>query len=60
MVRRVLGRSSYDARHEREAELIATIIMGWASVVDYLTPYRADTAAARKLEELFNDRPGWL
>ena len=60
MVRRALGRSFYDASHEREAELIATIIMQWAAVVDYVTPHRSDTAAARKLEALFNDRAGWL
>ena len=57
MIRRALGRGSYGDRHEREAELIATIIMEWASVVDYETPHRSDTAAARKLEALFNDRP---
>jgi hypothetical protein len=60
LVRRALGRNSYDARHEREAELIATIIMEWASVVDYATPHRSDTAAARALEAVFDDRPGWL
>jgi hypothetical protein len=60
MVRRAFGRSAYEARHEREAELIATIIMEWASVLDYVTPHRSDTVAARQLEALFNDRPAWL
>jgi len=59
-VRRALRRTSYDAAHEREAELVATIIMEWASVLDYLTPHRCDHAAVRRLEAALNDRPGWL
>lgn len=51
LVRRARGRNSDDARHEREAELNATIIMEWASVVDY---------AARALGASLDDRPGWL
>lgn len=60
MIRRALRRTSYDAEHEREAETVATIIMEWASVLDYVTPHRSDQAAVRRLEAAFNDRQGWL
>lgn len=60
LIRRALRRSSYEADREREAELVATIIMEWASVLDYTTPHRSDRAAVRYLEAAFNDQPGWL
>lgn len=60
MIRRALRRTCYDAAHEREAELVATIIMEWASVLDYVTPHRSDEVAVRRLEAAFGNRPGWL
>ena len=59
MIHRALRRSSYEAHHEWEAELVATIIMEWASALDEVTPHRSDQAAVRRLEAVFNDQ-GWL
>ncbi|WP_028938076.1 hypothetical protein [Pseudonocardia spinosispora] len=60
MIRRALRRTSYDDRHECEAELVATIVMEWASDLDYTTPHRSDQKAARQLEGAFSERQGWL
>lgn len=60
MIRRALRRNSYDSAHERQAELVATIIMEWAAVLDHTTPYRSDDEALRRIEVAMNDRQGWL
>ena len=60
MIRRALRRTSYDAAHEREAETVATIIMEWASVLDYTTPRRADSEALQRLQSAMGDHGGWL
>lgn len=37
-VHRALRRTSYDDAHEWEAETVATIILEWASVLNYTIP----------------------
>jgi hypothetical protein len=59
-VRRALQRSSYDSAHEQEAELVATIIAEWASVLDRVAPRRSPGAAARRMGPAMGDRMGWL
>lgn len=60
VIRRALRRSGYGDAHEREAELVATIIMEWASVLDYVMPARPSQAAVRRIQEALGDRQGWL
>lgn len=59
-VRRAMARTSYDSRREQEAELVATIISEWASVLDRVAPRRSTGAAARWLGPAMGDRMGWL
>jgi hypothetical protein len=60
VIRRALRRTHYDTKQEREAELVATIIMEWASVLDYVTPRRSPEPAVRRLQDALSDRQGWL
>ncbi|MEV8597812.1 hypothetical protein [Streptomyces sp. NPDC052012] len=59
-IRRALRRTSYDAEHEREAELVATIILEWASVLDRITPPPLENRSARRVQTALSDRQGWL
>lgn len=59
-IRRALGRTHYDSEQEQEAELVATIIMEWASVLDYGTSRRSAEPAVRRLQDALGDRQGWL
>jgi hypothetical protein len=59
-VRRALRRTSYDTEQEREAELVATIILEWASVLDRVTPQASGPAAAQRIGTALGDRLGWL
>ncbi|MFJ2582267.1 hypothetical protein [Kitasatospora aureofaciens] len=59
-VRRALRRTSYDQEHEREAELVATIILEWASVLDRVTPRRSSNPSVRRMQTALGDRQGWL
>jgi hypothetical protein len=59
-VRAVLGRTTYDHAHEREAELVATIILEWASVLDRVAPSPPTDPAMRRVASALNDRRGWL
>ncbi len=59
-VRRALRRTSYDQEHEREAELVATIILEWASVVDRVSPRPASDPSVRRVQTALGDRRGWL
>ncbi|RJQ75378.1 hypothetical protein D5S17_21040 [Pseudonocardiaceae bacterium YIM PH 21723] len=52
--RALLRRTHYDAAQEREAETVATIILEWASVLNYVTPAGTGLGAA------LNGRRGWL
>ncbi|MFE1174268.1 hypothetical protein [Streptomyces sp. NPDC058773] len=59
-VKRLLRRTSYDEEHERQAELVATIILEWASVLDRVAPRRASTPSLRRVQAALGDRQGWL
>lgn len=60
-VRRALRRDSYGPVHEREAEMVATVIKEWATLLEALriSPDRK-TATARRLQGAFDDHQGWL
>ncbi|MFE0025501.1 hypothetical protein [Amycolatopsis sp. NPDC059021] len=60
-VRRALRRSCYDSDNEREAEVVATTILEWASVVDAVSIARpvANTTTAR-VDQALTDSLGWL
>lgn len=53
-------RTCYDSRHEREAELIATIILEWASVLDWLRPVPPQDPGLHRLETSLGHHRGWL
>lgn len=60
-VRRALRREGYGPAIEREAEMVATVIKEWASLLEELRfgPDRR-TSAARRLRGAFDDHQGWL
>lgn len=60
LVRRLLRRTSYDEEHERQAELVATFILEWASVLDRVAPRRASSPSLRRVQSALGDRQGWL
>jgi hypothetical protein len=60
VVRRVLGRTSYDIAEERDAETVATIILQWASVLDQMAPRLSPGPAGQRLQSGLGDRIGWL
>lgn len=59
-IRRALRRTSYEAAEEREAELIATIVLGWASVLDHVAPQSASEPSLQRIQTALGDRRGWL
>ena len=59
-VRRALRRTSYDTEQEQEAELVATIILEWASVIDVVAPRTATDERTRNIDNALTDRLGWL
>ncbi|MEU3627658.1 hypothetical protein BS329_22270 [Amycolatopsis coloradensis] len=59
-VHRALRRTSYDEAHEWEAETVATIILEWASVLNYTIPRRADDDDVRRVQGALGDHQGWL
>ncbi|WP_328406258.1 hypothetical protein OHS70_38670 (plasmid) [Streptomyces sp. NBC_00390] len=59
-IRRALRRTSYDQEHEREAELVATIILQWASVLNRVAPPPPEDMSVRRLHTALGDRQGWL
>lgn len=58
-IEHVLRRTSYDKSREREAELIATIILEWAAMPDGVTPTAAPPDMHR-VQRALGDRRGWL
>jgi hypothetical protein len=60
MIRRALRRTHYDTDQEQQAELVATIIMEWASVIDHTTPRRVESQAAQRIQSALSDHGGWL
>jgi hypothetical protein len=59
-IERVLHRSSYDAQAEREAELVATIILDWASVMERVSHRPASNPSVQRIQTALGDRRGWL
>ncbi|MFF3911672.1 hypothetical protein ACFYZJ_38410 [Streptomyces sp. NPDC001848] len=59
-IRRALRRTSYDDKQEREAELVATIILEWASVLDHVAPRLASDRSLNRIQTALGDRRGWL
>jgi hypothetical protein len=60
VIRRALGRTYYDTEQEREAETVATIILEWASVLDYVVPQSSADTTAQRMSTSLSDRLGWL
>lgn len=58
LIRSVLRRTCYDEEHEREAELVATIIAEWADRMDQVTPSRS-RGHSRWLDGAMNEPVGW-
>lgn len=61
VVLRALRREGYSAGCEREAEMVATVIKEWATLLDRLNMrYKRDAAPERRLAAAFDDHQGWL
>lgn len=58
VIRRALRRTCYSTDAECEAELVATIILDWASVTDQLDPLSSDSRL-RRMEGALGENPGW-
>jgi hypothetical protein len=58
-IRHALRRTCYDSAREQEAELVATIILEWASVLDRIAPPQPTDPAVRRLQFALGDRRGW-
>jgi hypothetical protein len=54
------GRTAYDDTREREAELMATMILEWASVVNRVPRRMGDTTPVGRYDNALADRVGWL
>ena len=59
-VRRMLQRCWYNDEQECEAELVATIVLEWASVLDHVTPSPAADPSVRRIQAALGDHLGWL
>ncbi|MFF5205247.1 hypothetical protein [Streptosporangium sp. NPDC000396] len=61
-IRRILRRTCYETDHEREAELIATIILEWASVLNVTHTLLLDENAphGEQLNTSLINHQGWL
>jgi hypothetical protein len=57
---RARRRTCYDSRHEQEAELIATIILEWASVLDTLHPIPVQDPGLHRLDTSLGHHRGWM
>lgn len=61
IVHRALRREGYEPAAEREAEMVATVIKEWATLLDHLNagPDRG-TITAHRLSGAFDDHQGWV
>ncbi|MFJ9085484.1 hypothetical protein ACIRL3_23985 [Streptomyces sp. NPDC102384] len=60
-IRRALHRCSYDTKEEQEAELVATIVGEWATILDQVAPGRqSDDPSVRRVQAALGDHQGWL
>jgi hypothetical protein len=59
---RALRRTCYDSAYEREAELVATIILEWASVLNPLNPTARPPGdpGAERLRSSLSHHQGWM
>lgn len=58
---RMMRRTHYDQEHEQEAEVTATVIQKWASVLDHSAPrLNAGDPMVQQLQSALGDRQGWL
>ncbi|MGJ7905309.1 hypothetical protein ACOQFL_02375 [Actinopolyspora sp. H202] len=57
MIRRALRRDGYGPAAEREAEMVATVIKEWATLLDHL---RFPQGKRDQLSRAFDDHQGWL
>jgi hypothetical protein len=59
LIRRHLRRDGYEPAFEREAEMVATVIKEWATLLEHLefTSYRKSD---RRIRGAFDDHQGWL
>ncbi|MFI5803382.1 hypothetical protein [Streptomyces sp. NPDC051561] len=55
-----LHRDMYDTAQELEAEMVATIILEWASVLDAVMPVSVEDPAARRVQAALGDHLGWM
>ena len=61
LIHRMLRRDGYGPAYEREAEMVATVIKEWATLIERLdisSDRRTDVA--RRLQGAFDDHQGWL
>ena len=58
-IRAALGRTCYDTDREREAELVATIILTRAAVLAAITPRAEPDPGARRVQVALGERSGW-
>ncbi|MBU6529661.1 hypothetical protein HZS56_00755 [Streptomyces sp. A108] len=60
-IHRALHRCSYDTKEEQEAELVATIVGEWATVLDRVAPdMRSADPSVRRVQAALGDHQGWL
>jgi hypothetical protein len=61
-LRRGLRRTCYDSEHEREAELIATIILEWASVLNHVHGFYQphNNPALDRMDASLANHRGWV
>lgn len=59
-IRLALRRTHYDTEREREAEMVATIILQWASVIDHVPIAPSTQVGSDRIEVALGDRLGWL
>lgn len=59
LIKQQLHRTAYTEDHEREAELVATIIQEWAMIIDYVTPRASEDSALDSLRSALDPHWGW-
>lgn len=60
VVLRALRREGYSAGYEREAEMVATVIKEWATLLERLDQQGTQTVTTGRLAGAFDDHQGWL
>lgn len=60
LVRRAMRRDGYGPDFEYEAEMVATVIKEWATLLDRLQVSTDHAPVGRSLQGAFDDHQGWL